>query len=81
MLALFAVLISAIIAAPVQQWDCVNQAGAYWEAYTAGGGYVYVVNRNSGKCLEIQSSATHNGAPAQQYRCEALPTMNWALPF
>ncbi|MFB0633272.1 RICIN domain-containing protein [Streptomyces sp. AB3(2024)] len=36
-----------------------------------------LVNTNSGKCLEIDSSLMTDGARAQQWTCHSLPTARW----
>ncbi|MFE7412956.1 RICIN domain-containing protein [Streptomyces laurentii] len=40
---------------------------------------VPLVNANSGKCLEIDSSLLTNGTRAQQWTCYEMPTMRWNL--
>lgn len=43
----------------------------------AGGGNYYLVNANSGKCLEIENSSKSNGARAQQWSCNGQLGAYW----
>ncbi|MEU3352077.1 RICIN domain-containing protein [Streptomyces sp. NPDC037389] len=38
-----------------------------------------LVNRGSGKCLEIRDSSTENGAPAQQWDCNGQAGIYWSV--
>ncbi|MGW0515807.1 RICIN domain-containing protein [Crossiella sp. NPDC003009] len=40
-----------------------------------------LVNVNSGKCLEIADYGTHNGARAQQWRCEGVHSQHWVWHY
>lgn len=44
-----------------------------------GGAYVTLVNRNSGKCVEVANSATSDGANVQQSTCTNAPNQQWRL--
>jgi len=68
--------------APVQVWQNNGQSNIYWNIYSAGNGYYTIVNRNSGKALDIFWGYTadysvvdqweRNGTDAQLFRLEML---------
>jgi hypothetical protein len=43
----------------------------------AGDGYVRVVNQNSGKCLDVASASTADGANVIQYACGGGANQQW----
>ncbi|MCF2528395.1 RICIN domain-containing protein [Yinghuangia soli] len=40
-----------------------------------------VINKSSGKCLEIEDSSLSNGARAQQWDCKHQDGSNWYVPW
>jgi len=68
--------------APVQTWDFVGQSNVYWNLYDAGNGYYKIMNRFSGKVIDIYNNGTadyvavnqweDNGTDAQLFRLERL---------
>jgi uncharacterized repeat protein (TIGR03803 family) len=42
-------------------------------------GYVEIVSRNSGKCLDVSGGSTDAGAPAIQWTCHGGPNQQWRL--
>jgi hypothetical protein len=68
--------------AAAQQWDCLGQAGMYWQVYENPqySGIFRFVNNNSGRCLEIEGSSYNNGARAQQWDCVGQAGANWHFP-
>lgn len=55
--------------AGVQQWALTGTGGnnQQWKLEAAGGGYYKVVNKNSGKVLDIPGASTMNGTKIQQW--------------
>ncbi|GLW89742.1 RICIN domain-containing protein [Actinokineospora globicatena] len=56
---------------PVQVYDCnggLNQLWDYVSEPTAPG-YGYLVNRASGKCVDVKRASVVAGAPVEQYTC------------
>ena len=43
----------------------------------AGGGYFRIVNQNSGKCLDVASASTADGANIIQYTCGSGTNQQW----
>ncbi|MFI6098048.1 RICIN domain-containing protein [Lentzea sp. NPDC051213] len=78
-LVLFAVLISAIIAAPAAQASPLGRLQTRADASAQA--YGIIVNRNSGRCLEVENSAGHDGARAQQWACVGQPGAQWQLEW
>ena len=71
--------------AKVQQFDCNSTDAQNWEiSYVASGeqfngqagNYYALINRNSGKCLEVEGWATHNGAKINNGTAIAAPASN-----
>jgi len=44
-----------------------------------GGGYYNVINRNSGKCLDVNGVSTADGANVQQWTCGSGTNQRWSL--
>jgi hypothetical protein len=43
------------------------------------GGYVEIVARHSGKCVDVPSSATANSIRLKQYPCNGGANQHWTL--
>lgn len=77
--------------ARAQQWTCVGARSQNWVWYHLGTTHVegpgsaelrhyWITNRHSGKCLEVADSSTANGAPVQQWTCDAnAPGQVWTV--
>ncbi|MCX4539124.1 RICIN domain-containing protein [Streptomyces sp. NBC_01565] len=69
--------------APVRQWPCTGGANQQWDYnYVYVGAYIdgaQLINRNSGKCLEIADWRTDNGAPARQWDCSGGANQTWQM--
>ena len=61
----------------VVQWTCGTGFNQQWQAQDAGGGYVKFVNRNSGKCLDVNAFSTANGGNVQQWTCTGGTNQQW----
>jgi hypothetical protein len=71
--------------ARAQQWTCVSNATQAWTAVPSCANCPDRAeryrNRNSGRCLEIESFFTHDGALAQQWDCVQNATQTWSQPM
>jgi hypothetical protein len=43
----------------------------------AGGGYLRIINQNSGKCLDVASGGTADGTDITQYTCGTGTNQQW----
>ncbi len=69
--------------ATVDQWSYNGSNTQKWclsfIEYHNGLPEYYVVNHNSGKCLDLANGTTANGAKVQQWRCNGNPQQQWAV--
>jgi hypothetical protein len=64
----------------LDQWTCVP--GADNQVFTfkyVGSGQYYVISKNSGKCMEVVSASTANGAAIDQLDCNGTAQQLWKL--
>jgi hypothetical protein len=66
----------------VHQWNCYDTDSQLWRWEPTGGTYngypVYrIVNKFSGKCLDIEGSSADNGARIYQFTCHNGPNQHW----
>jgi ricin-type beta-trefoil lectin protein len=66
--------------APIIQWTCVNQANFLWQQRPAGGGYHYIVNKASNKCMQVDGASDEDGATISQWDCVDQPNVKWKIP-
>jgi hypothetical protein len=71
---------STAVGAKVIQSSDHDSASQRWKIYSAAesAGYVYIVNINSGLCLDNRGSTTR-GAGLQQYTCVTSDNLKWRL--
>jgi hypothetical protein len=55
--------------ARVQQWSCNGGPNQQWRLDPGVPGYYRLVNRNSGKCLDVNGFDRSDGARIQQWSC------------
>ena len=55
--------------ARVDQYTYNGNAWQQWQFQDAGSGYWRIISRNSGKCLDVVSASTADGAELVQYTC------------
>jgi hypothetical protein len=61
--------VSTADGAALQQYGCGTGANQQWTLQDAGGGYLRLVARHSGKCADLPSSSTANDVQFKQYPC------------
>lgn len=74
--------------ARIQQYSCNGTGSQQWEFVYAGGSaringqvvnYYYLVNPQSGKCLDVEGGSTNNGARVQLWDCNSTGAQKWGL--
>ena len=65
----------------IDQWQCVNQTNEWWYMEGADSTTWYVVNGYSGKCMNVASASTSNGAFVIQYPCSYDANNRWAWQY
>jgi hypothetical protein len=66
--------------ANIQQWDYANQGNQNWEVINVGRNEFAIVNRRSGKVLDVPDNRIYdNGATIQQYRWSTRANQRWRL--
>ncbi len=65
--------------ASVVQWTDNNGANQQWRLADSGSGYVRLINRNSGKALEVQGASTADGGNIVQYADWGGNNQQWQL--
>ena len=64
--------------AQVQQSGCQSgRTDQQWQLRDAGSGYVQLVARHSGKCLDVTGYSTADGARVIQYACGTGANQQW----
>jgi len=61
----------------VDQWTWNGGANQKWSFQDAGGGYLHIVNQNSGKCLDVAGASTADAANIIQYTCGTGTNQQW----
>jgi hypothetical protein len=61
----------------VIQWSCNGGTNQQWRVQDLGSGYVQLVARHSGKCLEVLNAATTDGARLAQWTCGTGTHQQW----
>ncbi len=66
---------SVAAGALVHSWSCANANNDLWNPIALGNGFYWLVNRNSGLCLDIRTNAgVSNGQVLQQFPCNMIYT-------
>ncbi|WP_344472552.1 RICIN domain-containing protein [Glycomyces algeriensis] len=62
-----------------RQWTCNNLDVQQWRVVDAGGGYVTLVNRHNGLCLDNYNFGTAAGSEVRQWTCLNNAAQQWQL--
>lgn len=66
--------------ATVIQWSPTGATNQQWQFRAAPtAGYVNIVNRSSGKCLDVNQASTSDMAPIIQWACGSGPNQEWEV--
>jgi hypothetical protein len=69
--------------ANISQYSCVNQDNVKWTfklvESTNGAKYYNIVNKASGKCLQVDNASRANGANISQYDCVDQDNVKWKI--
>lgn len=62
-----------------QLWTYGGGANQQWQLVSEGGAEFHFINRNSGKCLDVNGQSTNAGTALQQYTCSATATQTFSI--
>jgi hypothetical protein len=65
--------------ANVHQWSFHGGDNQRWKLQDAGDGYYFLVARQSGKVLDVSSSATKDGDNVHQWKMHGGQNQHWRL--
>ena len=65
--------------AKIQTWAYGGGLNQQWQPVDEGGGYYHLVNRNSGKCLDVPGASTADGVQLVQYACNGTGAQSFKL--
>ena len=65
--------------APIQLWSYGGGNNQQWRAESEGGGYYRLVNRSSGKCLDVPGASTADSVQLIQYTCNGTAAQSFRL--
>ncbi|WP_072686858.1 RICIN domain-containing protein [Rhodococcus marinonascens] len=65
--------------AAVQLWSYSGGANQQWLPVEEFGGAFHLVNRNSGKCLDVPGASTDDGVRMQQYACNGSGAQSFSF--
>jgi len=71
--------VSVADSAPIQTWAYSGGNNQQWTAVSEGGGYYHLVNRNSGKCLDVPAASTADSVQLVQYTCNGTAAQSYRL--
>lgn len=64
----------------VQQWEFLEDYDCkYWYIYDCGNGWYKIINKNSGKCLDISAGKDEAGTAIQQYEDNGTNAQRFSL--
>ncbi|MBB5802928.1 hypothetical protein F4560_002696 [Saccharothrix ecbatanensis] len=63
----------------VRQATASTAQAQHWQFRAKPGGYVEVINRATGSCLDVSSSSTADGASVLQYGCHGGNNQQWTV--
>ncbi|MEV4755866.1 ThuA domain-containing protein [Micromonospora sp. NPDC049559] len=63
--------------APIQLWAYGGGNNQQWQAVAEGGGYYHLVNRLSGKCLDVPAASTADSVQLVQYTCNGTAAQSF----
>jgi hypothetical protein len=65
--------------APIQTWTYSGGNNQQWQQVAEADGYYHLVNRNSGKCLDVPAASTADGVQLVQYTCNGTAAQSFRL--
>ncbi|BCY10750.1 RICIN domain-containing protein [Actinoplanes sp. L3-i22] len=65
--------------AKIQTWTYGGGNNQQWQPVAETGGYYHLVNRNSGKCLDVPAASTADGVQLVQYTCNGTAAQSFRL--
>lgn len=65
--------------APIQLWAYGNGNNQQWLPVEETDGAYHLVNRNSGKCLDVPAASTADGVQLQQYACNGTAAQSFRV--
>ncbi|WP_063798490.1 RICIN domain-containing protein [Nocardia sp. NRRL S-836] len=63
----------------VRQAAASSSESQHWQLRAKPGGYVEVLNRATGSCLDVSGSSTANGANVLQWQCTGAQNQQWTV--
>jgi hypothetical protein len=73
--------------APIIQWNCQYndpdsaRSNKLYRQQDVGGGYYFIINKASNKCLQVNGGSLDNGATISQWECVDQPNVKWKIPL
>jgi hypothetical protein len=71
--------VSTADSAPVQLWAYGNGLNQQWLPVEESDGAYHLVNRHSGKCLDVPGASTADGLQLQQYTCNGTAAQSFRI--
>jgi len=71
--------VSTADSAKVQLWTYGGGANQQWLPVAEAGGRYHLVNRNSGKCLDVPAASTADSVQLQQYACNGTAAQSFSF--
>ncbi|TDO33540.1 ricin-type beta-trefoil lectin protein [Kribbella sp. VKM Ac-2527] len=71
--------VSTADSAPIQLWAYGNGLNQQWQPVEEADGAYHLVNRNSGKCLDVPSASTADSVQLQQYTCNGTAAQSFRI--
>jgi type 1 glutamine amidotransferase len=65
--------------AKIQTWTYGGGNNQQWQPVAEAGGYYHLVNRNSGKCLDVPAASTADSVQLVQYTCNGTAAQSFRL--
>jgi hypothetical protein len=71
--------VSTADSALIQLWSYSNGLNQQWQPIEEADGAYRLVNRNSGKCLDVPAASTADGVQLQQYTCNGTAAQSFRI--
>jgi hypothetical protein len=65
--------------APIQTWTYGGGNNQQWTAVPEGNGFYHLVNRNSGKCLDVPAASSADSVQLVQFTCNGTAAQSYQL--
>lgn len=65
--------------AKIQTWTYGGGNNQQWQPVAEGSGYYHLVNRNSGKCLDVPAASTADSVQLVQYTCNGTGAQSFKI--